>query len=183
MTFQAFAEKWLQDYAMINLQKGTIATYQYYLKKSIYPAIGFLKMTKINPLHINALYRTLLEKGYSNATIKKHHTILSSVFNKAVQWQIVDSNPCTRVTPPKVKDTASTMKYFTVKQSQAFLKALDMTCKYSCGAHDRVDDTGKAYHVDAYTGSRTISLQFKVFFNMAIFGGFRRGELISLTWK
>lgn len=183
LTFQTFAAKWLEDYAIINLQKSTIVAYTYYLKEHIYPAIGYLKIAKVNPLHINAYYRTLIDKGYANATIKKHHTILSSVFNKAVQWQIVDSNPCSRVTPPKVKETASTLKFFTTEQTQIFLKALDIPYVHSYAAHDRIDDTGKGYHVAKYTETRTIPNQFKLLFNMAIYGGFRRGELIALTWQ
>lgn len=183
MTFQHFAEKWLTDYAEINLQKITVNTYNYYLRSNIFSAFGHIKVAKVNPLHINALYRNLMEKGCSNATIKKHHTILSSIFRKAVQWQIIDSNPCSRVTPPKVKDTASTMKYFTTEQAQTFLKALDMTYVSIYKAHNRIDDTGKSYHINEYTESRTISLQFKVLFSMALFGGFRRGELVALTWN
>lgn len=37
----------------------------------------------------------------SNTTISKYHTLLSSMLSTAVQWQMIFSNPCERVAPPK----------------------------------------------------------------------------------
>lgn len=48
----------------------------------------------------------------SNNTISKYHRVLSSVFQTAVQWQIIVANPCQRVSPPKVE-----------RQEQIFLDA------------------------------------------------------------
>lgn len=37
----------------------------------------------------------------SNTSIAKYHTLLSSMLSTAVQWQMIFSNPCERVAPPK----------------------------------------------------------------------------------
>lgn len=42
-------------------------------------------------------------KRLSDNTIAKYHRLLSSMFTTAVQWQIIFSNPCRRVKPPRVK--------------------------------------------------------------------------------
>lgn len=39
----------------------------------------------------------------SGNTIHHYHAFLSSVFSRAVVWQLIDSNPCDRVQPPKWK--------------------------------------------------------------------------------
>lgn len=41
-------------------------------------------------------------KTLSDKTIAGHHRVLSSMLTTAVQWQIILSNPCNRVKPPKV---------------------------------------------------------------------------------
>lgn len=35
---------------------------------------------------------------------RHYHLMLSSMFNTAVRWQLMDSNPCERVTPPKLDE-------------------------------------------------------------------------------
>lgn len=91
--------------------------------------------------------------------------------------------PCERVSPPKQIKNIDDIKYFTLEQSQTFLKALDKeyTTKYK--AYDRTDDTGQKYHVPEYTETRGIPLQFKVMYYIALFVGLRKGELVALTWN
>lgn len=39
----------------------------------------------------------------ADTTIVKYHRILSSILTTAVQWQVIPSNPCQRVKPPRVE--------------------------------------------------------------------------------
>jgi integrase len=191
ITFQEFTETWLKDHADNQLQKPTYIAYKEMLDERILPAIGHLKLSKIQPMHLQSFYNNLLEDGvrkdgkeggYSPSTIKKCHAVISSIMKTAVYWQVIDSNPCERVAPPKDKRIETEVKHFTLEQTEAFLIALEMEYLTTYKAHDRINDTGKKYHVSTYTESRSIPTQFKVFFNLALFGGMRRGELIALTW-
>lgn len=49
------------------------------------------------------LFNPQEDKGLSDKTIMHYHRLLSSIFTVAVQWQVIFSNPCERVKPPKVK--------------------------------------------------------------------------------
>lgn len=42
-------------------------------------------------------------RGLSPKTILHHHRLISSMLQTAVQWQLIASNPCTRVKPPRVR--------------------------------------------------------------------------------
>ncbi len=42
-------------------------------------------------------------KKLSDKTILHHHRLISSILSTAVQWQLIFSNPCDRVKPPKVE--------------------------------------------------------------------------------
>lgn len=192
LTFKEFYDYWAKEYADKHLEKTTLQAYNAELNQKIIPAIGHLKIAKIKPTHLQSFYNNLLEDGirkdgksggYSPVTIKKDHAILSGMFTQAVIWQMIDSNPCDRVAPPKeVKTTNEEVKHFTVEQAELFLNALEKKYTSTYKAHSRIDDKGKKYHVPEYTESRTIPTQFKIYFNFALFGGLRRGELIALTW-
>lgn len=45
------------------------------------------------------------EKTLSNKTILHYHRFISSVMQTAVKWQVIVSNPCERVDPPKVQQS------------------------------------------------------------------------------
>lgn len=191
ITFQEFTERWFKEYANQHLAKTSLSTYRDLLEQLIIPAIGHLKLAKIQPLHLQSFYNNLQEDGvrkdgkkggYSSTTIKKCHAIISSILTAAVRWQIIESNPCERVFSPKDEKETEDVKHFTLEQAETFLKALEMSYTTTYKAHDRIDDTGKKYHVSEYTETRSIPTQFKIFFYLALFGGLRRGELLALTW-
>lgn len=190
MTFQAFSERWLEEYAESHLEATTVQMYKHLLRLHIYPAIGHLKLSRIQPIQLNKLYNTLSTErkdgksgGYAPKTIKHIHTIISSIYSAAVKWNICTDNPCERADPPKLTAARDKVKYFTLEQTQIFLKLLDQDYSTTYKAHDRVDDTGKTYHVSDYSETRRIPTQFKLFFLLALFCGCRRGELIALTWE
>lgn len=59
----------------------------------------------------------------SSRTIAHHHKLLSSIFSTAVQWQLIASNPCDRVKPPKIEKTAPV--YLDEKQTIKILELLE----------------------------------------------------------
>lgn len=71
---------------------------------------------------------------------------------------VVLDNPCNRVKPPKTTLARDKIKFFTLEQTKLFLGALDAEYSTSYSAHNRIDDTGKAYHVSEYTETRTLPL-------------------------
>ena len=190
LTFQAFHEIWLRDYAEQNLDATTVATYKRLLKAHILPVIGHLKLSKVQPNHLNKLYYTLLherkdgkEGGYAPKTIKHIHNIISVIYSTAMKWNIVLDNPCDRVDIPKQTPTRDKIKYFNIEQTERFIALLDKDYITTCNAHDRIDDTGKAYHVAEYSETRKLPTQFKLFFLLAVYGGMRRGEILALEWS
>ena len=160
ITFEEFAEKWLADHAEKQLEPKTIHQYKEMLSSRVIPAIGHLKLNKIQPNHLLEFYNNLSEKGIrldgkpgalSSRTILYHHRLLSSIFTMAVYWQLIMNNPCTRVKPPKVERVAA--KYYDEEQTEIMLSLLE-----------------------------TESLKYRTMINLTVFTGIRLGELIGLTW-
>lgn len=91
-------------------------------------------------------------------------------------------SPCSKVRPPKLTRSNSDIEYFTLEQTQCFLKALDMEYTTEYAKHRRHLDGGTTIDIAPYRETRTIPTQFKVFYHIALFGGLRRGEILGLTW-
>lgn len=62
-------------------------------------------------------------KSLSNKTIKHHHRLISSILNQAVFWQVIPSNPASRVKPPKVARTEA--KFLDEKQTAKLIQLLE----------------------------------------------------------
>ena len=112
LTFAEYAQRWLRDYAEKNLAPKTLFRYKQYLDSRILPAFGHLKVEQIKPAHLLGFYTNLMEDGIredgkpgglSENTVGHHHRLISSMLQDAVDWQIISSNPASRVKPPKVK--------------------------------------------------------------------------------
>jgi|BioPla2DNA2_1021312.scaffolds.fasta_scaffold04383_2 integrase len=110
LTFADFVERWIRDYGNSKLAPKTLSSYKDMLQKYILPALGHLKIEQIKPAHLMELYANLQEDGVrydgkkgglSGKTISYAHRIISSILQDAVQWQVLASNPCARVKPPK----------------------------------------------------------------------------------
>lgn len=187
MTYKEYSELWLKDYAYKQMEKTSIERCESALNNQILPAIGHLKLARIQPLHIQEFYDNLQQNGYvkngqhkeyKSSTIKRIHQIVSSSLNIAVQWQLIESNPCNRIKPPKSTRNPATLKHFTIEQAQAFLDFLEEDYIISSGGRQKKDGSPSDRHQEVHS----VPLQHKVLFHLALFGGFRLGELIALTW-
>ena len=183
ITFCDFLERWREDYAVANISKGVLEGYESAIKKRFIPTIGNIKLSKINALHLQSIYTDMRKEGKATSTIRRNHAIASSIFSHAYKWGIIQENICQRVELPKQKENSHSMNCFDVRQAETFLHALTLTYTDIYRAHTRIDDTGKPYNVPEYTQEKTIPLQFQTFFNLALYGGFRRGELVALKWN
>lgn len=179
LRYKDFAQMWLDDYVKRHYKDTTITFTEKYLD-SIVKGLGNLKMTEITPYHIQKYLDGLADKGYikgkehrsySNGTLKRIYNIISSSLTQAVYWQIIDNNPCWRVKPPKVEIATDKSEFFDFEEAKRFLEFLDEPYLTPHGANsDCVDE-------------KTVPLQFKTIFYLALFCGFRRGEILALEWN
>lgn len=185
ITYQEYSALWLSEYAEKQMERTSIERCESSLNNIILPAIGHLKLSEIQPLHLTRLYSELSEKGYvqygkqkpySARTIRRIHQVISNSLNTAVYWQLIENNPCLRVKPPKIEKQAD-VRHFTLEQAQAFLEQLDIPYTVAHWGRAKKDGSGSRKHYE----EKEILLQFKVLFHLAIFGGFRRGDLVALT--
>ncbi|MEL4106836.1 tyrosine-type recombinase/integrase [Oscillospiraceae bacterium WX1] len=81
-------------------------------------------ISKALELPMTQLFKPTEEEGTLSAkTILHHHRLISSILATAVQWQVIFSNPCERVKPPKVDK--STPRYLDETEASRMLKLLE----------------------------------------------------------
>ena len=190
ITLKEFTDRWLREYAPQKLQAGTVEKYKAELDEKILPVIGHLKLSELRPAALNATFVSMTKDGarkdgksggYSRATIKKTQDVLSSVLRTAVDWEIIEKNPMDKVRSVG-ECAADKLEFFTPEQAGTFLDYIEKPYKVKTKGHKRTDDTGIEYTVGDYERTKEIPEQIRVLFNLAIYGGLRKGELLALEW-
>lgn len=190
-TLREFVDRWREEYASQNLEPGTLEKYNAEIDDKILPMLGHMILTDIKPHNINAFYVAMTKDGvrrdgksggYSKGTIAKTANVLSSILKTAVDWEVLNRSPCDKIRIHG-EDVAEKLKFFTPAQVGCFLDSIEKPYKIYTRGHRRVDDTGIQYEVGDYTLTRTMPEQLRVLFNLAVYSGLRKGELLALQWS
>jgi integrase len=120
VTFAEYVETvWLPSK---QVETTTLAAYRSYLDKHFIPVFGRRPMGKILPSEVQRWVTTATENGLSAASVGKYHTMLSSVFERALVDRVVTFNPCAHTElPKKIKKKSRTL---TPDEYDAILAAL-----------------------------------------------------------
>ena len=195
MTLQQLSELFLKDMAPPVLEKTTLHGYKRSLELRIVPRIGHVKLKDVNARLLKDYASKLREDGtrqdgkkgsLSDSTISKDMAIVSSMLSYAVGEGYIPLNPIIYSGKQKGRKKARKeyrVNYFTIEQTKWFLWALDNVIEVKRKSHDRIDDTGKPYHVPEYTQKWKLPLKWRTYFYLALFTGDRRGENVALTWN
>lgn len=142
INFRSYVEMWLSEYAAVNLRPKTIASYRHEINRRILPEFGYMKLSEIRPMHLVKFYNKVSKQTYekggevrqiSPRIVRYQHQILSSMFSAAVIWQIVDENPCKKVSPPKNQKQITRLQFWEVDSAISFLDYIKTAnYKYLC---------------------------------------------------
>lgn len=121
VTFKAFSEAFMTDYVQKELKVKSRNTYENYLKQGIVEFFSHLLLTKITHTHINHFF--MEQKKTKAGSLVEKFVLLKSMFNKAIEWGYVDSNPCDKATKPK-RPKSKRINFYTESQIQQLLEVL-----------------------------------------------------------
>ncbi|NLS45719.1 MAG: tyrosine-type recombinase/integrase [Firmicutes bacterium] len=158
ITIEEWFISWLNDYMKISLRPTTWDNYKCQVEGHIIPALGRLKLSKLQTRHIQRLYNEKLKSGrldskpggLSPKSIRLMHTVIHSCLEQARKEGIIMINPASAVKLPKNKQRK--IRYLDSEEIKIFLKAAQ--------------------------GSK----HFAAFF-LALNTGMRRGEILGLRWQ
>lgn len=104
MTVETYLQKWLNDYAKLNVAKTTYDTYEDAVKH-IVPRLGKIKLEKLRPIDIQSFVTELFKEGVSIRSIRYYYAVLNVALNTAISWQLLAVNPCKGVILPSKNKT------------------------------------------------------------------------------
>jgi integrase len=87
-----------------NLKPSTIAKNRWFLDTCVRPTLGDLRLDKVTPDRLQALYSEL-----TPAMAEKVHRLLHRAFAVAVLWRWLPANPCDHVLKPAYKSPQKTL--------------------------------------------------------------------------
>jgi integrase len=99
--------RWLADIEPTR-SPGTMREHRRSVERNILPAIGSVRLDRLTARHLDQLYQSLLTRGLSPASVRRHHAILSAALRRAVKWDWLASNPADRASPPGLTHNATT---------------------------------------------------------------------------
>ena len=100
LTVADYLDRWLAHVSR-SLQPGTVRSYTGRVKR-LKSELGSVRLSKLTSHRVDQMYAKLSAGGMSPATIRMHHTILSSALHQAAKWDLVTRPATDNATPPKV---------------------------------------------------------------------------------
>ena len=98
-----FAAEWWEVYAATNLERRTLPSYASHWNRHVLPRLGALQLRRITPQVIARFRADLEADGVGDETIRRTMTMLQGMFARAVEWQVVATNPVKAVRKPPSK--------------------------------------------------------------------------------
>ncbi|MFS1514596.1 tyrosine-type recombinase/integrase [Chengkuizengella sp. SCS-71B] len=161
ITFEQFSKQWLAGYESTGKVKISTINHRKYQISILMPWFAKLKMKDITKKKYQDALNNL-KKKYSDNTLAVTHCTGKMIFNKAVEMDIIKSDPTQFAHVPKVQKTVEE------------LESEEETVKYL-----EKDELVKFLQTAKNTGSYKDYIIFKTL----AYTGMRAGELCALKWK
>ena len=124
VTVGELLDRWLAHVEAIGKARPkTIYEYKRKIDGRIRPALGDIRLTRLEPDTLDAWYQQWLSEGLSPSTVHVYHAILSAACRQAVKWGWLDRAPTDRATAPTPQ--SPNMKVPTPKQLSTIMTAAD----------------------------------------------------------
>ena len=120
-----FEDFWKMYYADIEtrLREHTMRTKKYIVELKILPYFGNKRVNDITAADIRQWQNELIKMGYSPTYLKTINNQLSAIFNYAVRYYDLKSNPCAKA-GSMGKSKAEEMDFWTVEEFRKFIDSV-----------------------------------------------------------
>ena len=121
MTVEDWAIEWMQTYKRPVMTDGTYNNFFSYLRCAIFPAIGYMQLKDVKPLHCQSILNSL--DGKSSSYVTKVNLAMRGIFQTAIDNHLLIENPAQKLSSPKTED--GTHRALTKGERKAFLSACE----------------------------------------------------------
>ena len=144
LTFADFTQKWLSEYADRQLAPGTLRNMRMRIEKRILPALGHLKLKKIQPHHLLEFYNNLSKTGVRFDTLYTPSKTLLKRVEPMSTSEIVKISGITIKTAQRIKNGSPTN--FETAQKLCAALGLDMKKAFEADTSRKLSDKTIRHH-------------------------------------
>lgn len=150
-TVRDLAERYMKEHAAVHCKPATAEGYEFYLRRTILPALGDLKVADVTRKDISAFHSSLADTPYNaNRSLE----IISKMFNLAEMWGLRPdgTNPRRHIRKFEEKKRE---RYLTKEESRRLGEVL------TAAKHNKTENPIGAYCIEVllYTGCRCGEIQ------------------------
>jgi integrase len=102
-TVESWMTHWLENIARPTLRGSSFAAYRIAVTKHIVPSIGPHRLDRVQPEHLERLYRRMIEAGAKPATAHQVHRTLRTALGEAERRGHLARNPAALAKAPRVQ--------------------------------------------------------------------------------
>ena len=99
----AYLERWFETSVRGSVRESTYESYRRQVRRYVVPAIGGVKLKSLSAMHVQGMYRSMLDRGLSSRTVQYTHAVLHRAVKQAMRWGLVPRNVCEDVDRPQLK--------------------------------------------------------------------------------
>lgn len=122
MKFDDFLKIYYEDMGK-RLREHTMINKKYIIESKIVPYFGHLKIDSIKPANVRKWQNELMQQGYAETYLKTINNQLTCIFNYAVKYYDLKSNPCTKA-GSMGKSNAEEMQFWTKQEFTIFIDSV-----------------------------------------------------------
>ena len=128
MTVDAWFEYWTQN-LISDLSPNTKRNYGERYRINVQPVIGPMRLSDVKPMHCKIILNRL-EATYADSTIRQTYIAMGTMFRAAVMNEMITKHPMDGVRYTKPVRAVDDIKFLTVDEQTAFLKAAKSSHNY-----------------------------------------------------
>jgi integrase len=161
ITFGKVLDEWLEKCDDLGLARATMDSRRNHVKHHIRPALGAVRLDKIDRTMLDHYFRDLRTGGMAPGTVRLDHSIVSAALGFAIDRKWIASNPARgmRLRKPDTPDS-----HLTADDLRALYFGIEKDGKHLPGALEDDPDVAVVLALGALTGAR-------------------RGELCGMRWS
>ena len=137
-----YLERWIEDSVKGSVWHTTYRDYRGHVCNHIAPEIGRVKLAKLTPAHVQALYRKKTDSGLSSRTVNYIHATLHKALEQAVKWRLIQYNVSDAAVKPRQE------------RRETVALTLDQVYDFLDAARDAEDRFEALYVTAVFTGMR-----------------------------
>lgn len=155
-TMETWTKHWLEVICVERgLKVNTLKSHRSKVEQYIVPSLGTIRVDKLQPENVRAMYGRMREQGLSESTLRQTHAILRRALEVAVREGKASRNVAAVIDPPSTKTKKRVG--LTLEQARKVLRAAGWGIPMS-------DAVGLRWYV-------------------ALYLGMRQGECLALRWS